>query len=133
MKIHPIFAKSEDSINGYSDTNAANKQKFHQEGKKLLKQLAIRLDLSDADIRSNMGGIAVPGEVTLHAEHLYIQLHMASFSGDGARLLYRSCKHNKDYSGGTNHYFPVSKLTDEQQLATLVSRCQALAAAACPA
>jgi hypothetical protein len=132
MKLHPIFFKKENEINGYSETSAHNKQQFHTCGRALLTELARLLGIGEAAIRSNKGGIAVPGEVTLHSEQLYIQLHMASFAGAGARLLYRSCKGKQDYTGGQNHYFTVSALTDDEQLAAFLKRCKALTPETCP-
>ena len=56
--------------------NDAQKRSFHATGRKRLKALATALGLEAGsfDVRSNLGGIAVSGEVTLHGEHLYVQI-----------------------------------------------------------
>ncbi len=79
---------------------------MHKAGKALLKKLAESLGLQkdDFDIRSNMGGIAVAGEITLHGENIYIQI-CEHFTRTGMQILIRKCKGRKDYSGGQNYYF----------------------------
>ncbi len=69
------------------------------------------LGLADGtyEVRSNKGGIAVGGEVTLHADHLYVQISQSCF-GRGKEIMYRYCKGRKDYCGGHNHYFNVNRL-----------------------
>lgn len=78
------------------------KDEFHTQGKAALVELAEELGLTrlDYDLRSNKAGIAVSGEVTLHAERIYIQISQC-FSG--SNFLIRSCKGRKDYSGGVNN------------------------------
>ena len=98
-----IFLKNYIDIDGYSDSNQANKDEFHKKGKVLLKQIAKELKLSEFDIRSNIAGIAVSGEITLHSPSLYMQIN-CSFSNHGSRILYRSCNGMTDYCGGPNNY-----------------------------
>ncbi len=83
--------------------NQEAKEKFHKLAKKACKEIAEKLGLQKGtyDIRSNMAGIAVSGEVTLHGEHIYIQLGQGSFRD---RFMYRSCKGRKDYTGGPNRW-----------------------------
>ncbi|WP_223508974.1 MULTISPECIES: hypothetical protein [unclassified Pseudomonas] len=85
------------------------KETLHRSGKRLLLEIAEALKLSPEayDIRSNKGGNAVMGEVTLHSDHLYLMVHV--MTGE-LRVLYRTCKGRKDYSGGMNHYVGVSEL-----------------------
>lgn len=84
------------------------KKKFHQVAKRQLKALAkaMGFEAGTFDIRSNMGGPAVSGEVTLHHNHVYIQA-----SNPGTRqengLLIRTCKDRSDYHGGQNHFAPL--------------------------
>lgn len=79
---------------------------MHRAGKAFLKKLAESLGLqkNQFDIRSNMGGIAVAGEITLHAENIYIQI-CESHTRTGMQILIRKCKGRKDFSGGQNNYF----------------------------
>jgi len=79
------------------------KLEFHRLGKAVLKQVAQILNLPNGsyEIRSNMGGIAVGGEVTLHGENIYIQFSQSLSKGS---FMFRSCKGRKDYSGGTNQW-----------------------------
>jgi HD superfamily phosphohydrolase YqeK len=117
-------------MNAYSDQGALRKQKFHTDGKKFLKELAALLGVSDkCDIRSNVAGIAVSGEVTLHADHLYVQL--SESSKPGISILYRSCEHRKDYCGGQNNFTTMQDLAgDEDAQNAFVARCKRLMAAA---
>ena len=51
------------------------KRRFHLYARQQLRRLADALGLPSGtfDLRNNEGGIAVSGEVTLHADHLYVQ------------------------------------------------------------
>ncbi len=51
------------------------KREFHRLARRQLGLLAKALDLPSGsyDLRSNMAGIAVSGEITLHAERIYVQ------------------------------------------------------------
>ena len=75
--------------NGYSDAAQAAKQGAHRSTASLLRKVAAALGLAPGsyDIRSNEAGIAVPGEVILHGETIYIQV-----GGLGLGVLVRSCK-----------------------------------------
>lgn len=102
--------------------NEPKKTVFHREAKKALKDLAkkLGLDSSEYDLRSNKGGIAVTGEITLHTDKLYVQISGDVFGG-GLKILYRTCKGRKDYSGGQNNFADVSKLEDGSLLNKLAS------------
>ena len=54
----------------------AQKRRFHATGRKRLKALAAALGFEPGsfDLRCNQGGIAVSGEITLHADTLYVQI-----------------------------------------------------------
>lgn len=105
------------NVNGYSAAGAAAKTTFHREGKKFLKELAAALGTLGAfTVRSNLAGIAVSGEVTLHADHLYITLS-EGYPQPGITMMFRSCKSQKDYMGGHNNFVSMAKFGDydEQQ------------------
>ena len=75
-KFHVPSALLADEINAYSDAGAERKVAFHRDGRRFLRALASELWLARGsfDVRSNEGGIAVSGEVTLHSDTLYVQL-----------------------------------------------------------
>lgn len=89
------------------------KEVFHRDGLKLLKSLAIECGI-EADFRSNKGGIAVSGEVTMHGDTVYVQLYQPSFASVGFQFLVRKCEGRKDYTGKTNHFHsdmdPIERL-----------------------
>ena len=104
--------------------NVAQKTRFHREAKVRLKALAhlLHLDTEDYDLRQNKAGSAVSGEITLHADHLYVQVTQTG--GDNLNaILIRTCKGREDYAGGQNHFVPLSWL---DQLPRLAAKCEAI-------
>jgi len=83
------------------------KHKFKTDGRWLLRLIANELGLEPTqyDLRWNAGGIAVSGEVTLHADGLYIQFYQSGFSRSESFLV-RTCNGRKDYTGGPNRWIP---------------------------
>ncbi|MDE2239823.1 MAG: hypothetical protein KGJ73_07820, partial [Rhodospirillales bacterium] len=69
-----------------SDRDA--KQQFHVQAHRQLKRLAVILGLvpSTYDLRSNQGGIAVSGEITLHADNLSVQVSQPAMGFDSGIL-----------------------------------------------
>lgn len=122
----PAGLKAKD-INGYSDEAQERKDRFHADGKKFLRALAKELGVDGAcDISSNKAGIAVSGEVMLHADHLYVQLFD---DRDGVRILYRDCKHRKDHTGGQNRYVTIRQMLENSQLKDhFIATCKKLIA-----
>lgn len=104
------------------------KQGFHKAGRDLLKKVATELGLSKDKytIRSNLGGDGVVGEVCLHGETIYMQLAHDGFNGP--KLMYRSCKGQKDYTGGRNQWGDPMDFTDEDRVEYLLSGIRAAAA-----
>ena len=101
---------------GEGDPNHENphsytKLKYHSLGKRVLRAIAKELGFQSGtyEVRSNLGGTAVAGEVTLHGEHIYIQFCEPM---SGLEVLYRSCKGQKDYMGGGNHWMRYEDLYD---------------------
>lgn len=82
-----------------------NKSLYHSRGKKLLKALAEKCEL-EGDLRSNKGGVAVMGEVTLHCDTIYIQI--CELFGN-ISFLVRQCNGRKDYTGKANHFHTLRK------------------------
>jgi hypothetical protein len=97
------------------------KRLFHRNARRQLQKLALALGLGpgDFDLRSNKGGIAVSGEVTLHADRLYVQASQPA-TGANTGILFRSCEGRRDYVGGPNHFASLDLLHDPGALATLI-------------
>ena len=99
----------------------AQKRSFHATGRKRLNALATALGLEPGsyEVRSNSGGIAVSGEVTLHGQNLYVQICQPA-TGCDSGILIRTCEGRKDYTGGRNHFAPLALLDD---IPALAARC----------
>lgn len=97
------------------------KRRFHSTARSRLKKLAAELDLAAGtfDIRSNRGGIAVSGEITLHHDRFYLQVSQFGLSS-GHGILIRTCKGRKDFTGGTNNFVRFQLLDDVPALAAAV-------------
>lgn len=97
----------------YIGYNAVVKVEFLRKARQMAKLIAKQLGLAEGtyEIRTNKGGIAVSGEVTLHADHLYIHLGQ-TWGGMEQRFYYRACRNQKDYTGGTNRWMLWSDLLD---------------------
>jgi hypothetical protein len=103
------------------------KHRFHNTARRQLRLLAQALELPPEtfDLRSNEAGIAVSGEVTLHADHLYVQVSQSSM-GNARGVLFRTCRGRKDYVGGPNNFASLDLLNAPQQLATRIrTACRA--------
>ena len=111
--LREFIALGESHIDAYSEVGARKKERFHQIGAHLCKEIAAKLGLAPGtyDIRSNKAGIAVCGEVTLHGESLYLQFGQ-SITGLG--FMYRRCEGRKDYGGkgGRNCWMKYEKLLE---------------------
>lgn len=85
------------------------KDALHRSGKRLLLEIAdaLKLPPDSYSITSNKGGTGVMGEVSLHGDHLYLNVHV--MNGE-LRVLYRACKGRSDYCGGMNRYVGVPEL-----------------------
>lgn len=105
-------------IDAYTREGDARKIKFHRRAARQLKTLATVLGLqgSEYDIRSNKGGIAVCGEVTLHTDSLYIQVGQVAL-GKGYEVMFRTCEGRQDYCGKHNKFTSAKRLDDVQDFA----------------
>ena len=94
------------------------KNLFHLHAQRQLKALAtaLGLDADHYDLRSNRAGVAVSGEVTLHADHLYVQVSQ-SCMGAEAGIPFRSCSGRRDYIGGVNNFASLDLLHEPHTLA----------------
>ena len=97
------------------------KQRFHTAARARLRRLATTLGFPSGsfDLRSNPGGIAVSGEITLHHEDVYIQVCQPA-TGTDSGILIRTCQGRRDYTGGRNHFAPLRLLDDTLALAAQV-------------
>ena len=87
------------------------KRLFHTEGRAALQVLAkaLALGAGSFDVRSNKAGPAVSGEVTLHAEMLWVQLSLGPF-GPGREICFRRVQGRGDHIGERNHWGSMSEL-----------------------
>jgi len=106
-------------VRAYSQSGSEKKHAVHADGRRFLKELAreLQLPIDSFEVRSNPAGIAVSGEVTLHGEHLYVQLSESAVSGAGVSALYRSCNGRHDYTGGANHFVRMQELREPRRMA----------------
>jgi hypothetical protein len=94
------------------------KRRFHAEVRRRLAALAKALGLKPGsyDLRSNPGGIAVSGEITLHHERLYLQVSQSTLGAEHG-ILFRTCAGRNDFRGGVNQFAALSCLDDLRGLA----------------
>jgi hypothetical protein len=94
------------------------KRLFHTHARRRLLELAAALGFtpSSFDLRSNEAGIAVSGEVTLHAARLYVQVSQPA-TGSDTGILFRSCEGRRDYVGGVNNFASLDLLHRPAELA----------------
>lgn len=103
--------------------DAEAKRLFHRRAQRQLIELAAALGFAPCayDLRSNAGGIAVSGEVTLHADRLYVQVSQPA-TGSDTGILFRACEGRRDYTGGRNHFASLDLLHRPGELARLIRR-----------
>jgi hypothetical protein len=101
--------------------NDVAKRGFHRVAAKYLQRL--KRELSDiygeGTLRHNQGGIAVSGEITLHLEHLYVQVSQP-WGGNGNIVMFRRCEGPKDYTGGQNNFASTAWLVDPPAFARYI-------------
>ena len=125
----PAVLKTTTNVNAYSDSGAALKDAFHKQGKVFLTRLAKTLGLLDVsyEVRSNLGGVAVSGEVTLHSDDIYIQLSERCTSR-GIYMLYRTCDGRKDYCGHQNRFAQMTAFSGVDNQLKMLKQLGALVA-----
>lgn len=107
------------------------KKLFHSEGRAALRRLAevLSLDEGSFDIRSNKAGPAVSGEITLHADMLWVQFSLGPFGPD-REVCFRRVRDRQDYIGERNHWASVRELVEPDRFAARIRRDLNLPAAA---
>jgi len=102
-----------------------NKERFKDMGLKAMRRLASALKLKEFDASFNAGGIAVAGDLHLMGmfnDEVGIYISISEGRG-GYSFLYRTIKHMKDYSGGSNCYFDHVK-SDKQVIQDIHRLCR---------
>lgn len=94
--------------------NDKAKRRWLNAARKAARSVAKDLGLAPGtfDVRTNKGGIAVPGEVTLHGETIYLCLGTAMPGGELVGFA-RSCQGRKDYTGGINRWISTRMTFDK--------------------
>lgn len=104
-------------LGGDVSYNELRKDAFHRAGKDLLRRIAnvLGLEKKQYDLSSNLAGIAVSGEITLHSDSLYLQLSQGALMQGRTQILYRRCNGRKDYVGHANYFIEVARLVNEDE------------------
>lgn len=99
------------------------KRLFHSDGRKALSALADALGLPDDgyDIRSDRGGIAVSGSVTLHGMSIYVQLSL-DLRDRGREVMFRKVAGRQDHVGEHNNWASVEELVQPTRFAARIRR-----------
>ena len=95
--------------------NEPAKQRFKTIGKKAMKELAVLLELKEYDIDFNPGGIAVSGDLRLmgmwsEENGVYILMNKDFVGQPWGEGYFRSIKHMRDFTGGTNNWLHYREL-----------------------
>lgn len=99
------------------------KNLFHSDGRKALRALGDALGLADDSyaITSQRGGAAISGDVTLHADHLYVRLSLDGM-GAGREVMFRKVAGRRDFIGERSHWAAVHELVRPERLAARIRR-----------
>lgn len=103
--------------------NPAVKESFHRKYRRVLGEVAKQLGLEKGryKVRSNKGGFGILGDVTLHAERLYVKVGgsivdpITTPKTDAYWCMYRSCKGLKDYIGGQNRWMGLDMFEPDRR------------------
>jgi hypothetical protein len=122
-KLTPILLGG--PICAYDAQGLSRKRAFHRAARAFLQALAADLPLKPAqyDLRRSPGGMAISGEVTLHADHLYVQVTKSRCCD----ILYRRCDSREDCHGGSDHCVSFAELLDAHTLRAFLAHCRELA------
>jgi hypothetical protein len=101
--------------------DAEAKRVFHTQARRRLRLLRTALGLTrdGYDLRTTKAGIAVSGEITLHADGLYVQVSQPA-TGHDSGILFRTCEGREDYVGGANNFASLDLLNQPKELARLI-------------
>lgn len=114
---YPTIAKR--LVNLDASYNPYNKAIFQSSARLLMREIVREFKIGAYSLRTNKGGLAVSGEVTLHTNTIYIQASQKLFQ-KGIQLLVRQCEGQRDYCGKVNYYHEFDQGRDH--LEELISR-----------
>lgn len=99
------------------------KRVFHAEGRAAMRRLAEALQLADGsfEVRSNRAGPAVSGEVTLHADEVWVRLSLDVW-GAGREIAFRQVRGRDDHCGDRNRWASVDELLAPDRFADRLRR-----------
>lgn len=105
------------------------KNAFHRKFLSVLRTVALELGLTidEFDVRSNKGGPAVLGEVTLHTDRLYLMVGGYGFEKAGDKqFMFRTVAGRKDYQGGANQWASMTLFEpfNRERLLEILGRIQ---------
>ena len=95
---------------GSASYNETKKAQFKREGMSLLRKVVKLLALPKGtyNLRYNAAGIACSGDCTLHADTFYVRFNLDCCNW----VLVRTCKGQKDYTGGPNQSYSFNQLKE---------------------
>jgi hypothetical protein len=96
---------------GSAAYNENSKATFRRNGMALLRKVVSILGLSKGtyNLRYNAAGIACSGDCILHADTFYVCFNLDCCNW----VLVRSCKGQKDYTGGPNQSYKFDRLQED--------------------
>lgn len=107
--------------------NQEAKDRFKTIGLATMRKLAKELKLKTFEASFNAGGIAVAGDLHLMGMFndnvgIYFSITDGSFARNSVSIMFRTIKHMKDYSGGSNQWMSGDEFSDLENVKRLVYR-----------
>lgn len=101
----------------------AAKRVFHREGRQAMCRLAEALELEPGsyDVRSDKGGVAISGDITLHGEDVWVRLSLSPF-GAGREVAFRRVNGRTDHFGDRNRWASINELLAPDRFASRLRR-----------
>lgn len=120
IRRHPVLRTLAYRGVGYDE---AAKRVFHAEGRAAMRRLAeaLALDPGSYDIRSNKGGPAVSGEITLHGNEIWVRLSLDVFGPDH-EVAFRQVRSRDDHCGDRNRWASINELLAPDRFASRLHR-----------
>lgn len=123
----PAILDAED-VHGYTPAAAAHKEKFHLGCKNFLVALGREMGLraEHYNLTVNAGGMAISGEVSLHADRLHMWM-THDVDEDGTHLLYRKCRSRDHFGDAPTAVVWLADLKDPAKQRALVDHLMKIA------
>ena len=107
--------------------NGEGKKIFGKIGLKAMRELAELLELEEYDVNFNPAGIACSGDLRLigmwsEGNGIYVSMNKDFPNSLWGQVLYRTVKHMKDWTGGSNNYVHFDTLGKPGELEKILSR-----------